>query len=192
MFFIKVLIFIAKPIVNFYYKLKLQGMENYIYDKPFVLVSNHKSMMDPIVLFVNMPRKMKFMAKKELFDNKILAFILRKVGAFPVNRGKNDIAAIKTAMKVLKDGEVLGIFPQGTRVEDGQQTQAKTGAFLIASKCNVPVLPVSIKGNYKFRSQISIKVLEPYYFEDKKYTTEELSEISNDIFNKILDYAEVK
>ena len=187
---INFLIFVIRPFLNLYYKITVEGIENFNTDEPFVLVSNHKSLMDPILLITHLPRKMKFMAKKELFDNKLLAYILNKAGAFPVNRGKNDINAIKTSMKVLKDGEILGIFPQGTRANDSQHGQAKSGAFLIASKCNVPVVPICIKGKYKFRSHIIIKIFEPYCFEEKKYTTEEISSISNEIFDRILDYSE--
>ncbi len=187
---IKILVAIIKPFLNIIYKIKIEGADNFISDKPFVLICNHKSMMDPVLLYTHLPKKMHFMAKKELFDNKFLNYILKKAGAFPINRGKNDINAIKTSMKVLKDGNILGIFPQGTRVDDVQHGQAKSGAFLIASKCNVPVLPVAIKGDYKFRNKITIRIFEPYYFEERKYSMDEISESANIVFDKILDYLE--
>ena len=82
------------------------------------------------------------MAKEALFHNKALAWLIRKLGAFPVTRGTADIQSVKTAMQVIKEGQNLLIFPEGTRVRRGKPSEPHSGALLIATRMKVPVIPV--------------------------------------------------
>lgn len=103
------------------------------------------------------------MAKKELFKNKIIAYLLEKAYTIPIDRQKNDMKALKRCLKVLKNNEVLGIFPQGTRVKQGQDEDAKLGIGMFAVTTNTPVIPVSIiTEGYKPFSKIKIIYHEPY------------------------------
>ena len=101
------------------------------------------------------------MAKKELFANRFFAYTFKKFGVFPVDRNKNDLQAYKTAIKILKNNEVLGIFVQGTRKKnlDG----AKDGAAMFAIKTNLPIVPININANYKFFSTVKINIGKPIY-----------------------------
>ncbi|WP_066647651.1 lysophospholipid acyltransferase family protein [Christensenella timonensis] len=115
-----------------------------------VVICNHKSNWDPIVLGHSiMSQPICYMAKEELFQNKVANFFLRRLHAIPVARGKSDMKAVKTGMAALKDGKILGIFPEGTRSEDGKLLPFEPGAALMALRANVPVVPVYISGNYK-------------------------------------------
>ena len=96
------------------------------------------------------------MAKKEIFNNKILSFIVRRLGAFPVSRNEVDISAVKKSLKILKEDRVLGIFPEGTRVNKLDLNNAKAGVSLLAIRSKSPVLPVYIESNYKLFSKVKI------------------------------------
>ena len=95
-----------------------------------------------------MDRRVRFMAKHELFDNPILGFLIRSLGAFPVRRGKDDKDAFRTALEVLRSGEVLGIFPEGTRSAEGRLQKAYSGAAVLAEKTGAYL---GTCGNHRYR-----------------------------------------
>lgn len=101
-------------------------------------------MHDVIFVSTSMRRQIYYMAKAELFNNRFVGWLIRKLGGFPVHRGKQDITAIKTSLQVLKRGDVLGIFPEGKRVKQGENVRAKTGVALFAYKTRCPVVPVGL------------------------------------------------
>jgi len=112
-----------------------------------IIAGNHVSHMDPVLLWCASPRPVHFMAKRELWDSRFLAWFLPRAWAFPVNREGADRAAIETATQFLKDGDLVGIFPEGTRSEDGQTLgEAHGGAAFIAMRAGVPVVPVAFVG----------------------------------------------
>ncbi|MEA5002158.1 MAG: lysophospholipid acyltransferase family protein [Christensenella sp.] len=115
-----------------------------------VVICNHKSNWDPIVLGHSiMTQPVCYMAKEELFRHKAANFFLRRLHAIPIARGKSDMLAVKTGITALKNGKILGIFPEGTRSEDGKLLPFEPGAALMALRAGVPVVPVYISGNYK-------------------------------------------
>ena len=101
------------------------------------------------------------MGKKELFENRLLGWAFRKVHGFPVDRGNMDMAAIRTAMGVLKEGNTLGIFPEGTRSKSGHMLPLLGGASLLALKSGCDVVPVYIDGSYKPFHRIVVRVGQP-------------------------------
>ena len=113
---------------------------------PYILVANHASFLDPIYIGVAFPLRLYFMAKKESFQSKIFGYILRSLGAFPVDREKADIGATKTGIRILKEGKVLAIFPQGGRRGETDFSQFKQGAAFFALKTGVQIIPVYITG----------------------------------------------
>lgn len=176
---------IINPVYRLFQPIYVQGTENFDMEKPFILCANHISNWDVIALYLACPRLINFMAKAELFKFKPFGWLLKKLGAFPVRRGENDITAIKTAMKVLKDGEVLGIFPQGTR-SGSDDEQAKGGAVLIASKTNVPVVPAAIITEYKIFRPVHIVIGEPIDMSsDHRLTSEEIQQKADEIMRQI-------
>lgn len=127
------------------YKYRFIGLENIPENKGLILASNHISNFDPISIGIKIKRQVFFMAKKELYKNPIVGFILKNLGAFPVDRGSGDQSALERAQEVIENGNVLGIFPEGHRSKDGKLLKFKSGAVLIASKTDCEVVPVGIK-----------------------------------------------
>ncbi|MBQ7039162.1 MAG: 1-acyl-sn-glycerol-3-phosphate acyltransferase [Clostridia bacterium] len=176
---------IINPVYRLFQPIYVEGLENFDMEKGFILCANHISNWDVVALYLACPRLINFMAKAELFKFKPFGWLLKKLGAFPVRRGENDITAIKTAMKVLKDSEVLGIFPQGTRGSDDDQ--AKGGAVLIASKTNVPIVPAAIIADYKIFHPVRIIMGEPVDVSaDHRLTGEEIQQKADEIMQKII------
>ena len=126
----------------FWYKIK--GRENVPDDGAFIVCSNHLSNNDPVLLGIAIKRQVFYMAKAELFKNKFLSWLIRTLGAFPVERGAGDGKAINQAEEVVNDGRLLGIFIEGTRSKTGEFLRPKSGAAIIAHQMNVPVIPVCI------------------------------------------------
>lgn len=153
-----------------------------------ILAGNHTSFWDGPVLVSNIKRPMRTMAKKELFAHKLLSPFLKMAGAFPVDRQGNDITAIKTALKALKDGEIFAIFPSGTRVKNDEGANAKAGVALIASRSGVPVIPVCLQGGYRLFHRVTITFGEPMTIvpaDGKKATSEELQAFADKIMKQI-------
>lgn len=111
---------------------------------PVVLCCNHMSNTDSVRLAYSQRRQIFFMAKEELFRNGFVACVLRWLGAFPVMRGKGDLGAINLSVRHLKEGDVLGVFIEGTRSKDGSLLKPKPGAAMLASRCHAPILPCCI------------------------------------------------
>jgi 1-acyl-sn-glycerol-3-phosphate acyltransferase len=141
---------ISWPFVKLGFRLRARGLEN-LPERGFVLAANHTSNFDPWPLGIPLyPRRMlRFMAKSELF-NPILKPILVGGGAFPVRRGEADLEAISRAVELVRDGEIVVMFPEGTRRKKGlrkrHQARAHTGAARIALAADAPLVPAAIKG----------------------------------------------
>ena len=161
--FYDVIVKIAYVFLSIVFRFKVIGKENIPLDGKLVVCSNHSNNLDPVVISIFFPRRISWMAKKELFDNKFIAFIGKNVGAFPVNRDEVDIGAVKNSLKILKEDRVLGIFPEGTRVKKLDLNNAKSGASLLAIRSKAPVLPIYIEASYKFFSKVKIHIGQPLY-----------------------------
>ena len=125
------------------YPLRMIGVENLPKSGAAILCGNHMSLLDPLAAGRAVGRPVRFMGKKELFSVPVLNTLLRALGAFPVDRGNTDITAVRTSLNILKEGGVLGIFPQGGR-ETGGYRGMETGVALIALKSGAPVVPMRI------------------------------------------------
>lgn len=154
-------------VVKLLFFMRIEGRENIPKDRNCVLMGNHQCLLDPVTLALCVPdREIHFMGKKELFENKLLGWAFRKVHGFPVDRGNMDMAAIRTAMGVLKDGNTLGIFPEGTRSRSGHMLPLLGGASLLALKSGCDVVPVYIDGNYRPFHRIVVRVGQPVEMAD--------------------------
>lgn len=169
------------------HRIKIKGKNNIPQKGPIIVVSNHVNYLDPPIIGCVIDRQIHFMAKKELFKNKILRYFLLKMGTFPVKRGIPDKGAIRKSLQILKDEQVLGMFPEGTRVKGDKLGDAKPGVILIALMSESPILPVGIKHSDKDNPlRVSIGkpfLLDDYY--DRKLSREEKSEIGEVIMSKI-------
>lgn len=148
------------------YRLKICGAEN-IPVGGAVVCANHTANIDAVMLFLAFKRREKpaVIAKAELFRNKIASKFFRFMGVFPVNRGKSDLSAIKHALSLLKNGQKLLIFPEGTRVKEGESTDAKTGAAMMAMRAGVPVLPAYITPGKKAIRGCTVTFGKPFMLE---------------------------
>lgn len=151
------------PIFKLKYRTKYIGTENVPKEGAYILASNHTSAVDPIMLGIGMKREVLFMAKEELFRNKFLSWFLRKLGAFPVDRGKADTGSIRHFEKALKDGYLMGIFIEGTRSKDGTFLKPKNGCSLMAWDTKTPVIPVC---HTKIGKRVWFHFGEPLSIED--------------------------
>ncbi len=190
--FYKIVVNILKFLVFIIFDLKVHNAESINNTNDGLIVcGNHVSMIDPVILAVSTKREIRFMGKKELFENKFWGYIFKNLGAFPVDRQGISLSAIKSSLKVLNDKEVLGIFPEGTRVNEYNEDNAKPGIALIANKAHVNILPFYIKGPYKFRGRIEIFFgEETNYFEnfEGKANTEKYAEIGKEILRDIYKF----
>ena len=126
---------------------KMTGAEKLQADAPFILISNHNSMLDPFVLAYKIKRySITFLGKKELVKSRFGQWLFRHLGMIPVDRGHTDMEAMRACMKVLKNGGVLGIFPEGTRHHEGVMEHVESGVALIALRSGAPLIPIYIKG----------------------------------------------
>ncbi len=142
---------IAVPLYKLLFFYKITGKENLPKEGGYIICSNHLSNNDPIFLGLAVNRQIYYMAKAELFKNPVLSALIRALGAFPVQRGAGDGKAINDAEKIIRDKKMLGIFIEGTRSKTGQFLRPKSGAAIIASQMNVPVLPLCITPKTKDR-----------------------------------------
>lgn len=148
----------CKISVHFMFRVKVVGREN-IPKKGFILASNHRSNWDPPLVATNFSQQVFFMAKIELFQKRLFGWLLRHLGAFPVERGKGDTGAIDWARKVVEGGGVLGMFPEGHRSEDGKPLRPKSGTATIAGQTKSDVLPCAVcfEEKLRFRSPVTVR-----------------------------------
>lgn len=149
---------IVRGIMHIIYNLKVTGMENVPKTGGFIVACNHQSYADPFFIGIAIKARYGFMAKVELFKNKLFAWFIRAFGAFPVTRGAGDTSAIDRAVEVVKEGRALIIFPEGTRNKkrDGTVLRGKSGISVIISQTGADVVPMAI--SYGGRALIRRKV----------------------------------
>lgn len=178
------------------YRWRIYGIENIPQQGPFIICSNHINWIDPVVVTCSFPRTIRvhFMAKAELFRNPFIAYFLRKGGAYPVNRQIADHSAIRRSFQLLKDSQVVGMFPEGTRSKLGQLQKALHGAALIASRDCVPIVAVGIEGSYRAGTPLIVRIGRPFRLkrleyecrEQKKEILEQMSIIIMDNIRSLL------
>lgn len=171
---------------------RLKGRYNVPRQGGFILATNHLSWTDIPLIAMHLHRKVVYMAKEEYFNSK-MTWLVRFMGSFPVKRGEGDRQALRTAEEQLKKGNILGIFPEGTRSRSRTMAQAHAGMGMIALRTGVPVVPVAIYGSEnalkKFRSPITISYGKPIVFKPKgkKITREDIDEATQIVMHKIAE-----
>lgn len=187
----------VRVVFAIFYRVEIIGKENVPDTGPLILCANHNGELDMFFIGYKLKRLVRYMAKEELFRNPILGGLIKWMGAFPVKRGKADVEAIKTSLRLLENNEVFGIFPEGTRMKkkDVNSVRVKPGVALIAQKSGAPIIPVAVSGKYKPFSKIKVVFGEPFSLDldkDKKYTNSELSDIAKEIMLKVYALMEDK
>ena len=176
---------------------QVKGRENIPRQGPLLIVSNHLSLADPPLLYLTVDRKMMFMAKNQLFRLRLIGYLVRSFGGFPVHRGQLDRQALRQAYQVLANGLALVVFPEGMRSRRGQLQPAFFGVALIASRSGAPILPVGISGTEKLerlswlwrRPQITVNIGHPFHLPPSrsKLTRGELAELTHSIMHHIAE-----
>ncbi|MCX7843162.1 MAG: 1-acyl-sn-glycerol-3-phosphate acyltransferase [Clostridia bacterium] len=187
--------FLLRVVLGVFYKVELYGRENIPESGGLILCSNHLAELDMLFIGYRIKRHVRWMAKEELFRFPPIGAFLKSLGAYPIKRGKGDIDSIKTTLKLLEEGNIVGIFPEGTRTlgKKDKKITVKRGAALIAQKANVPILPVAIKSDYRLFGRVRVIFGKPFMLDldkEKKYTSEEMTEISKGIMDKIYSLME--
>jgi glycerol-3-phosphate dehydrogenase (NAD(P)+) len=142
---------ILVPTFLVYLRMQRIGREHLPKQGPLLLASNHRSFLDPFVIGMLVRRPVYYMAKRELFEKRWQAWILNALGAFPVDRGHGDAAAMDTARAILQRGDCVVVFPEGTRVRGGPLRSPRRGIGRLALEAGVPVAPVAVFGSEHVR-----------------------------------------
>ena len=132
-----------------YFKLELRGTEHIPLDGPLLIVPNHQTFADPPLVTIPVRRPIYYMAWNRLFAIPVFATLIRRLRAFPVEIETRDRRAVREAVRLLRAGEALMIFPEGGRTPDGRMQPFKLGAFRLAVAHDAPVLPVTIAGAWE-------------------------------------------
>jgi 1-acyl-sn-glycerol-3-phosphate acyltransferase len=187
-----VLMPITKVVSTLVFRTKYEGLENIPEKGGFILASNHIHAFDPVIIGSHFPFPIHYMGKEEFFESFFIGTLFTKMNAFPVARGSADKASVEFAIRLVKEGCVLGIFPEGTRSKDYKPGHAKSGVALIAKAARADVLPVSIytSDNAKYGSRLTVRFgkmipFEELGFSDEERSSKELREASRLIMERI-------
>lgn len=176
------------PFFNLVHPVKAVGREN-IPEGAALICPNHTRASDPFFVLYAFKRKhiMRAMAKVEIMRVPVIGWVLRKAGVFGVERGTADINAVKTALRVLKEGYKLLLFPEGTRVGEGESVEAKTGAAMFAVRTGSPIIPVYVPAKKRWFRPTTVVIGQPYYPQvaGRKGTSEEYRAISDELMERI-------
>ena len=173
------------------FRTRVYGRENIPKEGAVILAANHASNIDPPLMASLIERRVSYMAKIELFENPIFGAAIRRCHAFPVKRGASDRGAIKAAVTVLKEGHMLGLFPEGTRSKTGELQKAEAGIALIASMTGAPIVPVAILNSHRIFAnggllpQLRIMYGAPISFQGDRKSKEALDAFSAEIMAHI-------
>ncbi|WP_100407191.1 lysophospholipid acyltransferase family protein [Bacillus solitudinis] len=172
------------------FKVEVIGKENIPTEGGVLLCCNHISNLDPPLLGAYIKRNIHYMAKQELFEKPILKTILPKVGAFPVRRGMSDKQALRNGMNILKEGGMIGLFPEGTRSKNGTLGKGLAGAGFFALRSEAQVLPCAIIGPYKRGETLKLVYGKPIDFQlirEKKLSADEATQIIMNEIQTLID-----
>ena len=185
----RIVIALLRVIFLILFRVEKVGEKNIPKEGAYIVCANHRSNWDPPILVSSIKRISYIMAKEELFKNNFIKWIAKKCCVFPVKRGKMDIESMKFALKVLKDEQILVIFPEGTRNGMEKNGRAQNGTAFMALKTGVPVIPVGIQGTLKPFHKVKLNYGKPLDF--SKYKTnkpekELLDKVSKEIMDNII------
>lgn len=151
---------------------KANGRENIPKEGAFLLCSNHQSALDPVLLAASCSRQLSFMAKEELFENPFFGKLLKMLGAFPIRRGRGDAAAVMTTLKIMRSGGATLIFPEGTRVKQGERKSINSGIIRLAIQTHVPIVPAYV-------SKHTVTYGKPMYFDKHEENVKDVEKMQH-------------
>lgn len=173
---------VLQPFFHLYFRMSRIGREHIPAEGAVIVAANHRSFLDPFIIGTCARRPMYYVAKKELFRGRFVSAILRSLGAFPVDRGSGDADSMATARAVLERGDILLIFPEGTRIRPGALGAPKRGFARLALETGAPIVPVAIIGTEDVRKgwrirprKIRVRAGAPLRFPQTERATPELA-----------------
>jgi len=180
-------------------RIEVVGRERVPRQGALIVASNHLNNADPPVLTIIFPRRLVFMAKQEALRWPIVGLLMRLAGAFPVRRLEADIGALRQASRILRQGEVLAMFPEGTRSRDGALGSAHPGTALLALRTGTPIVPIGITGTETInfpkvlfdalrlrRAQVRVVIGDPFFLPPvSRITAEEVSRCTDVVMSRI-------
>lgn len=194
--------FIVRILFQLYFRLRIEGKEHIPKEGGYIIVANHASYLDPLLICTIVPRIIHYLTYAVYYYMQPLHWYCKRVHCIPIKKNGKDISALKKTLRLLKAGELIGIFPEGARSSTGQLQQAEPGVALIALKAKVPILPVGIRGAYeafprgsKFPKPRAITITfgKPFRIEEhidirsQKHNTELHQDVIDLIMSKIAD-----
>ncbi len=172
-----------------FYRVEIRGEENVAKEGPLIICANHINYLDAAAIVIFTKRKVRFIAKEDLYRIRPLSWLGHIFDVIPVNRGTQDIESMKKCVKALKNGEVLGIFPEGTRKGIARGGKAKTGAAYMALRTGTKVVPVGIAGSFKLFTKVIVTYGKPIDYTEytsKSPEKETLEKVANEIMEQII------
>ena len=169
------------------YRVKKTGLENLESNEGFIICANHINYLDAAAIVLLNKKKIRFVAKSDLYRFPIISFLGHTFDAIPIKRGKNDLASIKMCLKALKNKEIIGIFPEGTRKGLEKNVKIKNGAVFLAEKAKVKIVPVGIGGSFKPFSKVYVNYGKP--IDIKSFESDDpnwIDEASNYVMEQII------
>lgn len=192
----KILIKIFYAFFHTIMQVKVVGMENIPEKGAAVLCSNHVHLLDSVAIVTHNKRMIYIMAKEELFKSKFGNYLFKNVGAFPVSRGKGDVEAIETANTHLNDGDLLLVFPEGTRNGLAKGIKFKKGAAYMAIQSKVPIIPIGVSGKFKPFSKIRINIGKPIdiqeYIDEEKVDPRKVITLTKKVESEVIALRDAK
>ncbi len=188
----KIFIVICYIISHCFYRVRTEGYENIPKDGAAIICGNHVHLFDAISFVVHLKKRMIYvMAKAELFESKFGNWLFTHVGAFPVSRGKGDVAAVNTAIHHLEQGDLLLIFPEGTRNGLAKGQKFKKGAAYMAIQNKVPIVPIAFAGSFKFMHKVFVRVgkpidVTPYLSDDGEVDVKKVIELTKVLQEEVI------
>lgn len=187
-------LFLTKKVIyyGFYkivYRIKKVNEKNIPDEGAYIICANHVNMLDALAVVCGCKRKVRFICKESMFKNKALCWALKLADTIPLNREKNDIESMKRSLKALKNGDILGVFPEGTRKGMEKNLKAKSGAAFFSLKTGTKVIPLGIQGSFKPFTKVKLVFGEPLDFSEyygKEKDKEALEKVTNIIMDNIV------
>jgi 1-acyl-sn-glycerol-3-phosphate acyltransferase len=172
---------ISKVVAKLGFRLRIYGRENLIEDGPAILASNHASYLDPPLVGVSCRKDVYFLARKSLFERPVIGPLIAQLNTVPVDRDRGDVGAVRAMIKLLKSGNRVLVFPEGTRSKDGNLQPARAGVGLLIAKSLAPVVPVRVFGSYAALPRsggirfvpITVVIGKPLFFTKQDLGTDE-------------------
>ena len=184
-----------------WYQIKVSGKEHIPLHKPFILVANHECYLDPFLFGIFLPFEIQFIATADVFTTPLMRFLLKGIGTFPMRRHRQDLKSIRTMIRMIKQGQVVGIFPEGGRSIDGSPLPILKETLKLIQHSKVPILPVHLDGAYEIwprwapnrrRGQVAATFMPVIPVEDQTDLNKLETKIQAAIFTRTKSFHRVK